>query len=131
MSDCFELGSKKVRFCTEPKKLNKLKPSRKSKSLTKKRRRSKRRIRRPKSRRKSYGCSDDSESDPCESESDDNCCESSVDELSDFEFEIVNKPEPVKIEKTQNSKKSVDQQYFEIPFDKKLPLVYKGIEFKK
>ena len=128
MSDCFELSSKKVRFCTEPRRLNKLKPSRKSKSNTKKRRRSKKRIRRPKSRRKSYGCSDDSESDICESESE-SCCESSVDELSDFEFEIVNKPEPPP--KAQKTKKSVDQQYFEIPFDKKLPLVYKGITFKK
>ena len=118
MSDCCDYDSptKRVRFYKE--RCRKLKPSRKSK----RKRRTKRKLWRPKSRRRVY--------DECDSGSISEC----VSDLDfddedflehEFDFEFVNPPE------FKSVKPHKDLPYSSIPFKDKLPMIYKGIQFKK
>jgi len=120
---------KRVRFYRD--RVKKLKPSRKSKKHRRRSKRSKRKLWRPTSRRKSCYDKDECfeeecfEEEECFSNHDSECSNDSGEYFgSDFDFEFVE--EPIKKTKT-----IVDQKYSQINFNKKLPLIYKGIQFKK
>ena len=133
MSDSCESVSdfpKRVRFYRN--RVKKLKPSRKSRKHKRRRsKRSKRKLWRPTSRRKScYDKDEFFEEDEC-FDCDSVCSSDSGGYFgSDFDFELVE--EPISTNSTKiSTKKMVDQKYSQIHFDKKLPLIYKGIQFKK
>ena len=120
----YDSSTKRVRFYRE--RCKKLKPSRKSRKLKKKR--SKRKLWRPKSRRRDFQPDDCDVSDECDSVSE--CVSDSDFDDEDFlehefDFEFVVPPE------VKTVKPHKDLPYSSIPFNKKLPMIYKGIQFKK
>ena len=122
MSDCcesYDSSPNRVSFYKE--RCKKLKPSRKSKKL-KRKRRSKRKIWRPKSRKKSFQYDDCDSVSECVSDSDFDD-EDFLEHEFDFEFVIPPEVKTVKPHK--------DLSYSSIPFNKKLPMIYRGIQFKK
>ena len=119
--ESYDSPPKRVRFYKE--RCRKLKPSRKSKKL--KKRRSKRKLWRPKSRRRDFRSDDCDVSDECVSVSSDSDFDDEDFLEHEFDFEFVSPPE------VKTVKPHKDLSYSGIPFNKKLPMIYKGIQFKR